>query len=350
MFSDGKQLTFTVKREEKTETITVMPKKYGATGYYTIGVLPWGSKVMVAGVVSGGAAEAAGIREYDEITAIDGIAVRDAETFTALIRARENKPVTFDILRRGKPEALTLTPATREVLTVKALNDERLDGDKTELQIDDLTLVRSAITEGKVMLDGVTMTSFEQLTAALDRKKDQVVTLENPGGTWKGLISYERFGFVGVQPVKSPDMVTVQFGPGKALLKAFVDPFDFIVLNLRGIGMLFSGKLDVSETLSGPIKIAKIAGDTAYHRGIAAFIVLMAKISIILMVMNLLPIPAVDGSYIIFFGYEAIIGRPIKQKVMEVFQMVGFGILILLFVFVIFNDLASFSFFQNLFK
>ena len=76
----------------------------------------------------------------------------------------------------------------------------------------------------------------------------------------------------------------------------------------------------------------------------------MAKISIILMVMNLLPIPAVDGSFILFFLYEAIKRKPLNQKIMEKIQFIGIAILIVLGIFVIFNDLSFLPFFQKLFQ
>jgi regulator of sigma E protease len=144
-------------------------------------------------------------------------------------------------------------------------------------------------------------------------------------------------------------MVVVNYWIADGFAQAIVEPFDFIVMNLKGLGMLISGKLDVRQNLSGPIRIAKIAGDTAHYRGLSAFIILMAKISIILMVMNLLPIPVVDGSFILFFLYEAIKGSPINQKVMEKIQFVGIVLLIMLGIFVIFNDLSFLPFFQNLF-
>ena len=121
-------------------------------------------------------------------------------------------------------------------------------------------------------------------------------------------------------------------------------------MNLKGWGMLFTGKLDVRDNLHGPVMIAKIAGDVAYNQGVSAFIILMAKISIILMVMNLLPIPVVDGSFILFFLFEAIRGKPINQKVLEKIQFVGIILLIGLGIFVVINDLSVFPFFQKLFN
>src|SRR4030066_1131267 len=101
-------------------------------------------------------------------------------------------------------------------------------------------------------------------------------------------------------------------------------------MNPKGLGMRFSGKMNVRENLSGPIRIVKIAGDVAYYKGIPDFIILMAKISIILMVMNLLPIPVVDGSHLIFFLIEIIRRKPMSQKVMERVQTVGVVLLALI--------------------
>jgi regulator of sigma E protease len=81
---------------------------------------------------------------------------------------------------------------------------------------------------------------------------------------------------------------------------ALIEPWEFIYMNIKGFAMLFSGEIGVRENLSGPIRIAKIAGDVLTERGFADFFLLMARISIILMFMNLLPIPAVDGSLYFF--------------------------------------------------
>ena len=139
-------------------------------------------------------------------------------------------------------------------------------------------------------------------------------------------------------------MVLVKFPFSRSLAKAFTDPADFISKNIRSLGMLFTGKLNVRENLSGPLMIGRIAGDTAKHRGIGPFIVLMAKISIILMIMNLLPIPAVDGSYVLFFLWEGITRRPISEKVMGYIQYAGFIFIIALSVLVVFNDIAKLFF------
>ncbi|NOY46025.1 MAG: RIP metalloprotease RseP [Deltaproteobacteria bacterium] len=93
------------------------------------------------------------------------------------------------------------------------------------------------------------------------------------------------------------------------------------------------------RTLGGPIAIAKMAGETA-QAGAQSFLFLMAVLSVNLAVLNLLPIPILDGGHLLFFGIEAVRGRPVSLRHREVAQQVGLAILLALMAFVMYNDLA----------
>jgi len=142
----------------------------------------------------------------------------------------------------------------------------------------------------------------------------------------------------------------VQYGAAESFARSFTEAWDFLVMNIKGFGMLFRGKLDLQENLSGPIRMVMIAGDVLYYRGVADFILLMAKISIILMFMNLLPIPAVDGSHILFYLIEAVRGKPINDALMARIMTFGIVFLIVLGVLVIINDISMIPAVQNLFR
>lgn len=350
VFSGGKPLTVAVLRSGEVIPYSITPKKYSAKGYYTIGVVPYGDRILVGKVVKDGAASAAGLETYDEIKALNGIPVKTPVEFVNTIRSSADKKVVLTIVRTGKEHIITLTPRVKEQLTITSFEDPRFPGEKNEIVMDNIDIIKSAIKNKKLKINGALVSDFDAFERTIAASLGRTITIENQGGVYKGIAKFERFGYIGVEPGIAPQMITVQAGFGEAFSRSLADPYNFIVLNLKGMGMLFSGKLDVRENLSGPIRIMQIAGDTAYYRGIAAFIILMAKISIILMVMNLLPLPAVDGSYIIFFTYELIIGRPLKQNVMEKIQMFGFAFLIILSVLVVFNDLTHIEFLQNLFK
>jgi regulator of sigma E protease len=129
---------------------------------------------------------------------------------------------------------------------------------------------------------------------------------------------------------------------------------NFVRLTWVSLGDLIRGTVGFND-LSGPVGIVsainQIGNESSSASAAASNIAyICAFIAANLAVMNLLPIPAVDGSFILFFTYEAIKGSPINQKVLEKIQFVGIALLIILGVFVIFNDLSFFPFFQKLFQ
>jgi regulator of sigma E protease len=350
IFSGGRPLIVKASRGGPARDFAVQPRKYAEKGYLTIGVMPFGERVLVVRSLEKEVAANAGVEQFDEIKAVDGKVVRTPSDFSAYIRTRAGRPVRLEIVRAGKEREIVLTPRFREVLSIKDFEDERFSGERHEILVERLDLIRAAIAQGKVRINGMAVRSFPAFEAELRRNSGRVIRMENPGGRYRGIMSYEKYGFIGVETAVAPDMIDLKYGLADGFSKALVDPVEFIVMNIKGMGMLFAGELDVRQNLSGPIRIAKMAGDTAYYRGISAFIILMAKISIILMVMNLLPIPVVDGSFILFFLYEAVLGKPINQKILEKIQFVGIALLIVLGVLVVFNDLSFIPFFQRLFN
>ena len=347
LFSDGKKLDVTVMRGGKPERFTVTPRRQ-ESGRYEIGVAPYGSRVLIVEVMEGGAAMEAGIREMDEIAALDGNAVSDETAFTRYIQGHADRPVEFKIVRKGSSFIKSITPRRSDIIKFQTVDAK---GNKGELiPIVNSKNLQRILSKGQIAVNGKTMTTYDALKEAIRSGRDRSITLRIDREKYSGRGLIEQVGLIGVMPTVSPDQVHVQYGFGGALVQAFVEPYDFIVLNLKGMGMLFSGKMNVRENLSGPIRIAKIAGDVAYYKGMADWILLMAKISIILMVMNLLPIPVVDGSHILFFAVEWIRRKPLSQKVMERIQTVGIVILVMLGVFIILNDISMLPVIQRLFN
>ncbi len=338
IFSEGKTLSVTVERAGKKIDLNVTPQTSGKSTRYSIGVIPYGDKVMLGGVVEGDVAEKAGLRQLDEVISIDGKKISSGAEFTDYIKKKANREVTLKIVRKDKESDIKLIPRSNEVIT--------MDGKV----MFDMAMVKKGIAKKTLKLNGVPVIDADVFKKALSDSRRKSVEIEYSDSKIKGIPGIESRGFMGVYPVVSPEMVDVRYGPGEGLVQAFVEPYEFIVLNLKGIGMLFSGKVNVRENLSGPIRIAKIAGDVAYYKGVSAFIILMAKISIILMVMNFLPIPVVDGGHLVFYTIEALRGKPLNEKLMERIQTVGVIVLIMLGVFVIINDIIMLPIFQKLFN
>ena len=136
----------------------------------------------------------------------------------------------------------------------------------------------------------------------------------------------------------------VKLGPAQALYHAANEVYFVSVSSLKYIGGMIAGKADTSQ-LGGPIRIAKISGQVATF-GVLAFISMMAYISISLGLINLFPIPMLDGGHLMFYAFEKILGRPLTQKTQEGFFRIGMFLLLSLMFFTTFNDLKDLGLFN----
>ena len=127
--------------------------------------------------------------------------------------------------------------------------------------------------------------------------------------------------------------------PGKAIYYSVKEVWFVSFTSLKYLGKIITGSGDSSQ-LGGPIRIAKITGQVAEY-GIVPFLSIMAYISVSLGLINLFPIPMLDGGHLMFYFFEKIIGRPLSQKTQEGFFRIGLFMLIFLMVFVTFNDLRE---------
>jgi len=136
----------------------------------------------------------------------------------------------------------------------------------------------------------------------------------------------------------------VKLGPAQAIYHAAGEVYYVSISSLKYIGGMIVGKADTSQ-LGGPIRIAKISGQVAEF-GVLAFISMMAYISISLGLVNLFPIPLLDGGHLMFYAFEKILGRPLSQKTQEGFFRIGMFLLISLMFFTTFNDLKDLGLFR----
>ncbi len=136
----------------------------------------------------------------------------------------------------------------------------------------------------------------------------------------------------------------VKLGPAKAIYYAGHEVYYVSISSLKYLGAMIFGKADASQ-LGGPIRIAKISGQVAEF-GILAFISMMAYISISLGLVNLFPIPMLDGGHLMFYFFEKILGRPLSQKTQEGFFRIGLFLLLSLMFFTTFNDLKDLGLFK----
>ena len=142
---------------------------------------------------------------------------------------------------------------------------------------------------------------------------------------------------IGVQP--SGEEMIKRFGPLSAMAQAGETSVQMTVEMAVGIASIFSGSTPVREALGGPIMIAQMAGQEA-HRGFANLAMFTVMLSLELGIINLLPVPLLDGGHLLFFAFEGVRGKPLELRYREAMLQVGLFLLVALMAFVIFNDIS----------
>ena len=130
----------------------------------------------------------------------------------------------------------------------------------------------------------------------------------------------------------------LRYGPIEAIKYAVIQTWDFSSSTLKSLWGMVTGKVS-TDNLGGPISIAQIAGSSA-EQGVMSFISFLAMISITLGILNLLPIPMLDGGHLAMFAFEAVRGKPISDTMQVQIQKVGFLVLIMVMFIAFFNDLS----------
>lgn len=146
-----------------------------------------------------------------------------------------------------------------------------------------------------------------------------------------------------IQAYFGPEVITATrpaYGLFKALEKGFIQANETIGQNIKALGHLFRGRLNARKSMGGPVKIIAFATGIAKH-GFIPFLSFMGVLSVLLAFFNLLPIPPIDGSFVLVFLFEGISRRKLNMKLVEAIQTVGFVVLITLVGLITLNDILS---------
>lgn len=201
----------------------------------------------------------------------------------------------------------------------------------------------AGIKEGDLIqsIDGVEITHWAELEGMVSNsEKPLVFVVEREGERHEFEITPQfneerEVYMIGVS--RSEDMVQKRYGPVKAIAQGFKSAFVMTVKLFEIIKGLIVGQYSL-KTLGGPIMIAQVAGQAA-ESGLVELIGLMAFLSLQLGIINLFPIPVLDGGHLLFFGIEFARGKPLSDKVISITQQIGIALLITLMVLVTYNDI-----------
>jgi len=147
-----------------------------------------------------------------------------------------------------------------------------------------------------------------------------------------------RLGVLGISRSMAPgDIKTEKAGPMRAVVMGAQETWFVVDRTLSYITGVFAGR-EAADQLGGPIRIAQVSGQVA-TAGFAALIHLTAVLSVSIGLLNLFPIPLLDGGHLLFYGIEAIRGRPLSERAQELGFRIGLAIVVMLMIFATFNDI-----------
>ncbi|MCW9012825.1 MAG: RIP metalloprotease RseP [Gammaproteobacteria bacterium] len=306
----------------------------------------------------------AGFQEEDEILSLGNTRVQTWQAFR------------LALIDQGIDGGnLNIQVKTRElnvVTRVLTIGDRHILDDKNDVidqmgfnpvQVDILPVIGGTTSDGAahsagllqgdliLAVDDTGIPNWDQLVQLVQKSPDQTREfLINRAGTEKLITVHlgsrekngKKTGFMGAYPDTPEELLSkfktrIEYGPVEALFKAVEKTWSMSALTLRVLGKMLLGEAAL-ENISGPITIATYAGMTA-SIGVTTYLSFLAIISVSLGVLNLLPVPMLDGGHLFYYLIEMIKGSPVSERFEELGQQIGLALLLMLMGLAIFNDI-----------
>lgn len=379
---DSEPKKLQVKRDGETVELVMTPELKPMMDEFgikkatpTIGVTQVGEAAVVA-PVRGKPAHQAGIELGDRITSIGGKPVTFWIELDDVIAALPAGPTEVKLERPKKPtrdpsaglrtpDPVTLTLPLPENPTLESVGLAN-----AELYVEDVkpdtpaAVAKLEVGDRVIAVNGLVLAGQPDLITFIQEIEEKpgdpapstwlveregqeveltlqpVVKMERVPGTSRS----ERTLLIGVDlhgvSARGPTYLERYRNPFVALWAGTKGTGEVISMNIRAFGKIFGGDIKVRDSVGGPIRIAQVAGMAA-QAGPDAFLQVLVHMSVILGIMNLLPIPVLDGGHLAFFGIEAILRRPPSLRVREVAQQAGLLLLLAIMAFVLVNDVVT---------
>lgn len=333
------------------------------------GLLPYARSAAVA-VVTDSPAYKLGFRNGDQIKSINGEKIQRWVDLQAIVN-NASADLTFEVTRTAEAEGSSVNSELSIVVPVQTLKKSAslaaFGFDNTELYLDMIVKDSPADKAGLQKFDKIvsinqvpiaqwddisntvrTYDGKEAMTFVVVRDGAQVIKKITPqitelntafGGIDKrftvGITPYLVFAEPEMTVVESPSIF-------HSAVKGFDRTVDMSAMTVMSFVRLFQGEVSV-KNVGGMVTIGKVAKDS-FEIGIQAFLMTMGILSVSLFILNLLPIPVLDGGHLVFYTIELIKGSPLSIKKVEIAQQVGLVVLLALMILAQFNDIVKFLF------
>ncbi|HEX8010345.1 MAG TPA: RIP metalloprotease RseP [Casimicrobiaceae bacterium] len=329
-------------------------------GTYLAGVP--GQRPVLASPPEASPAALAGLAAGDVVTAVDGTATRSWQDLRwQLLHASGSDAVSVAVERPGGLRA-------ERTLSLAGLSESEWEGNflaALGLKLDlGAPVVRDTVPgkpaavggleagDAIVAIDGEPMRSPADVATMTNAHPGEPLrfTVRRDGRELDIALTPEpteqngrKVGIVGMRlaldPAAAADLaVTVRYGPGEALAQGAIKTWELSVFTMKMLGRIVIGSASL-KNISGPLTMADFAGQSA-QAGVLSFIGYLALISISLGVLNLLPVPLLDGGHLLYYLVEIFKGSPVSDRALEVGQRIGMAVLAMLMALALFNDLS----------
>lgn len=332
---------------------------------------------QIGRLAEGAPAQAAGFVLGDTVIAIDGQPVREFQDIVEIVTLSHGSKLTIRVLRNGKELDLEVTPRAigKKDIFGNDIKDTGIGvGPVVPGEVAAVTAGSPAAAAGLQRGDiigrvaGKSVMKFGDLAETLKaangspvevvyyrefrdekRKKSESRELKatlTPNAVGEGIVGNQAIaeaaaGIRSPLPDAPKPEILVTLGPLEALNRAVGFIRFIVVKTLDFIGQLLTGTGDYQQ-LSGPIGIAQVSGQVLVYFGIVSLINLAAVLSVSIGLLNLFPIPMLDGGHLLYYGIEAVRGRPLGERAQELGFRIGFFLVVGLMLFATWNDLTKF--------
>jgi regulator of sigma E protease len=329
-------------------------------GTYMVGIP--GQRALLAPPPAGSPAAIAGFAEGDLVTAINGESVRSWQDLRwGLLGASGSDEAVVAVERPGGAKAMRVLSLTKLTKADWEGNFAMALGLKTDLGapvVRDVVAGKPAATAGiragdAIVAVGADATRSPADVAAITNAhpgEPLTFTMRRDGAEFRAELVPEaseqngrRIGLAGMRLTVDPTVaeqtaVTVRYGMLDALAQGARKTWELSVFTVKMLGRILTGDASL-KNISGPLTMADYAGQSA-QAGVLTFVGYLALISISLGVLNLLPVPLLDGGHLMYYLAEIIKGGPVPDRVLEVGQRIGMAVLAMLMALALFNDLS----------
>jgi regulator of sigma E protease len=310
-------------------------------------------------VTSDSPAAQSGLRPRDQVVAIDGKPVEHWGEIEEAVTRANGRPLALTIERDGVRQDVTVTPRKVPMRTPFNEPTEAWSIGARPYLPPVVGEVRPGMPAAEaglqprdriVALNGQPIETWDELAEMISTRADETLTLRIERGgsrmdvTVTPRVEVERdalgnetkVGRIGIATATSQSFK--RSDPLTALARGVARTWDVTAITVVSIWKLVTGTIPASN-IGGPLQISMVAGQQA-QQGLVSYAFFVALISVNLAILNLLPVPMLDGGHLLFFAIEGVLGRPLSLRKREIAQQIGLALLLLLMVFALFNDLT----------